>query len=157
MKHINSRLFCSEKSCRTFPSFCFSFDSHSSSLLCYPSLFLEELLQLFPLLLMVMAGHMPHVSAVWQLSLGRVVFSSQYRGGESVISPISFSFSSAVFTQARVRLRRESCSSVGPHGDDRQQFRGAGTLSLLHLCCEIPLTESAQWALLRALHLIFFF
>lgn len=29
----------SEKSCRTFPSFCFSLDSHRSSLLCYPSLF----------------------------------------------------------------------------------------------------------------------
>lgn len=39
MKQIHSRLFCSEKSCRTFPSFCFSFDSHRSSLLCYPSLF----------------------------------------------------------------------------------------------------------------------
>lgn len=71
-----------------------------------------------------------------------------------MISPIIFSFSSAVFfTQAGVRLRRDP---VGPRGDDRQQFRGTGTLSLLHLCCEVLLTESAQWALLHALHLIFF-
>lgn len=61
-----------------------------------------------------------------------------------MISPIIFSFSCAVFfSQARVRLRRDSCSSVGPRRDDRQQFRRAGTLSLLHLCCEILLTESA--------------
>lgn len=120
--------------------------------------FSVEILQLFPLLRVVeMAGHMPHVSAFWQLSLGRVVFSSQYQRDESVISPIIFSFSSAVFSQARVRLRRDSCSSAGPRRDDRQQFRRAGTLSLLHPCCEILLTDSAQWALLHARHLIFFF
>lgn len=139
MKHIQS--------CRTFSSFS-SFGSHRSSV----SVFLRKSSSYSRCMAAVMAGHMPYASAFWQLSLGRVVFSSQYWGDGSVISPIMFSSSSAVFIHARVRLR----NSARPRRDDRQQFRRAGTLSLLHFCCEILLTEAAHWALLHALRMIYF-
>lgn len=108
--------------------------------LCFP----EEILQLFPPLLAVeMAGHMLHMSAFWQLSLGRVVFSSQYRGDKSVISPIIFSFSSAVFTQARRRLCRDSCSSVGPRRDPET---GSSLVGLeLWVCCMSAARSSWHW------------
>lgn len=135
---------------RTFPSFCFSFDSHRSSLLCYPSLFL--------------GGNPPNgwpyaarVCILTAQSGTCRLFISIPRRRERDPSNYFLLFLCCFFSQARMRLRRDSCSSVGPRRDDRQQFRRAGTLSLLHLCCEILLTESAQWALQHALHLILIF
>lgn len=101
MKHIHFGVFCLEKELQNllhhpcfFPLLTATDPLCSDLHLC----FAKVILQLLPLFLAeAMAGHMLHASAFWQLSLQRVIFSSQWGGDQSVISPISFSFSSSVF------------------------------------------------------------